>query len=80
MKYVTYYNSILGGIQDVVFHDDKESAVKFYRKYARRYFDGLTLPKKTTVPTACGFAHRMFGVMASRSFKKEHPEYFKESV
>lgn len=80
MKYVTYYSSILGGIQDVVFHDNKESAVKYYRKYAHWYFQGLTLPKKTTVPTACGFAHRMFGVMSSRRFKKEYPECFKESA
>lgn len=80
MKYVTYYDSLLGGIQDVVFHDDKKSAVNYYRKYARCYFDGLTLPKKTTVPTACGFVHRMFVVMSSRSFKRNNPEYFKESV
>ena len=74
MKYVTYYNSILGGIQDVKIHSDKESAVRFYRRSAHLYFTGLTLPKKTTVPTACGFVHRMFVVQSLRQFKKEHPE------
>ena len=80
MKYVTYYDSFLGGMQDVVFHNDKESAVKYYRKHARCYFEGLVLPKTTKVPTACGYPHRMFGVMSERRFKKEYPEYFKEKA
>ena len=75
MKYVTYYDSLLGGIQDVVFHSDKESAAKYYRKYAHCYFEGLVLPKTTRVPTACGYPHRMVGVMSERRFKKEYPEY-----
>lgn len=75
MSYVTCYDSFLGGLTDVVFHEDKESAIKFYRRNAKYYFLGLTLPKKTDVPTACGFPHRMFMVMSIRKFKKEYPEY-----
>lgn len=66
----------MGGLSDVEFHDKKDDAVKFYRKAAHSYFDNLRLPTKTTTPTACGFAHRYFGVMSLRKFKKDFPEYF----
>ena len=75
MKYVTYYGSINGGLSDVEFHDNKDDAVKFYRKYAHHYFYGLKLLAKTTPPTACGFAHRVFGVMSIRMFRKRFPEW-----
>ena len=77
MKYVTYYYSIMGGLSDVEFHGGKDDAVKFYRRVAHYYFDNLRLPVKTTPPTACGYPHRMFGVMSLVKFKKEFPEYFK---
>ena len=67
--------SILGGLTDVVFHDSKDDAVKFYRRKAYSYFDGLILPKKTDVPNACGFSHRQFMVMSIRKFKRFFPEY-----
>lgn len=75
MRYVTYYSTLLGGLSDVEFHDSKEDAVKFYRKNAHYYFDGLRLPSKTTPPTACGFPHRMFGVMSIRMFHQRFPEW-----
>ena len=75
MKYVTYYYSFLGGLTDVDVHPDKESAVKFYRREAKRYFDGLQLPSKTVPPTACGFTHRRFGIMSIRAFRKVFPEW-----
>lgn len=38
MRYVTCYDSFLGGLIGVVFHDSKEEAVKSYRKEAKYYF------------------------------------------
>lgn len=75
MKYVTYYNSILGGLTDVDVHPDKETAVRFYRREAHCYFNDLRLPAKTTPPTACGFFHRQFGVMSIRAFRKNFPKW-----
>ena len=75
MRYVTYYNSIMGGLADVDVHPDKESAVRYYRRAAHGYFDGLQLPSKTVTPTACGFAHRCFGVMSLKLFHKNFPEW-----
>jgi hypothetical protein len=74
MRYVTYYYSMIYGIADVVVHADKETAINFYRKNAKRYFD-VRLPRKTTVPTACGFAHRKFGLMSVRMFNSRFPAY-----
>ena len=74
MKYVTYYYSFLGGLSDVTVHQDKDSAVRFYRMEARRYFD-VRLPRKTETPTACGFVHRRFCVVSMRLFRKNFPEW-----
>lgn len=75
MRYVTFYDSFLGGLTDVVFHYSKDDAVKFYRREANYYFNNLRLPKKIDVPAACGFPHRFFKVLSIREFKKEYPEY-----
>lgn len=75
MRYVTCYDSFLGGLTDVEFHEDKETAIKFYRREAKYYFHELRLPKKTDVPNACGFPHRMFMVMSIKKFKSMYPEY-----
>ena len=75
MRYVTYYYTFLSGLQDVKVHNNKDEAVKFYRKEAYRYFYNLRLPAKTTTPTACGFTHRMFAVMSIRMFRKRFPEW-----
>ena len=69
MKYVTFYYSFLSGLADVKMHNDKDTAVAFYRQNAKHYFD-VRLPRKTVVPTACGFVHRWFGVMSIREFNK----------
>jgi hypothetical protein len=74
MRYVTYYYSVISGLADVVFHEDKETAINFYRKNAKRYFD-VRLPRKTNVPTACGFFHRRLGLMSIRMFNSRFPEW-----
>lgn len=75
MRYVTFYETFFGGISDITVHKDKATAVKFYRKEAPTYFNGLLrLPKTIVPPTACGFPHRNFSVMSMRKFKAEYPE------
>lgn len=74
MRYVTYYHSLLGGLTDVTVHPDKDSAVRFYRREAKHYFD-VRLPSKTKTPSSCGFFHRQFGVMSIRRFRKVFPEW-----
>ena len=32
MRYMTYYNTIMGGLSDVKVYDNKDDAVKFYHK------------------------------------------------
>ena len=69
MRYVTFYYSFLNGLSDVDFHNDKDSAIAFYRRNAKHYFN-VRLPRKTVVPTACGFPHRQFCVASIRAFNK----------
>ena len=69
MRYVTFYYSFLGGLDDAEIHENKEAAIAFYRQNAKRYFD-VRLPRKTVVPTACGFPHRQFCVASIRAFNK----------
>lgn len=75
MRYVTYYDTLRGGLADVRVHSDRKRAVDFYRREAPHYFYGLRIPRKTTVPTACGFPYRLFGVMSIRLFRKNFPEW-----
>jgi hypothetical protein len=65
----------MGGLCDVEFHKDKESAIKFYLREARYYFREIRMPKKIDVPNACGFPHRQFMVMSIRKFKELYPKY-----
>ena len=75
MRHVTYYYTFLAGLTGVDVHPDRKSAVRFYRREAMRYFPCVQLPRKTTTPTACGFACRRFGVMSIRLFRKNFPEW-----
>ena len=75
MRYVTCYESFLSGLADVVFHDNKDDAVKFYRREANCYFNNLRLPKKIDAPAVCGFPHRKFMVLSIRRFKQLFPGY-----
>ena len=80
MRYVTYLDTYRGGLADVHVHPNRKSAVEFYRREAPYYFYGLRIPRKTTVPTACGFPYRLFGVMSIRLFRKNFPEWKGEKV
>lgn len=79
MRYITCYDSFLGGLTDVVFHEDKESAIKFYRRGAKYYFPGIVMPVKIKTPNACGFPHRQFRIMSAKRFNNLYPEYKGES-
>jgi hypothetical protein len=80
MRYVTCYDSFLGGLTDVMFHEDKESAIEFYRRGARYFFPGIRIPTKIKTPNACGFIHRQFRIMSIKKFKKMYPEYQRDFI
>ena len=75
MRYVTCYDSVMGGLCDVEFHKDKESAIKFYLKESRYYFPEIRMPKEIKTPNACGYLHRMFRIMSVKKFNSLYPEY-----
>lgn len=75
MRYVTCYDSFMGGLCDVEFHKDKETAIKFYLKEARYYFPEIRMPKGIKTPNACGFPHRQFMIMSIKKFNSLYPDY-----
>lgn len=44
MRYVTYYDTLRGGLADVRVHSDRKRAIDFYRREAPHYFYGLRIP------------------------------------
>jgi hypothetical protein len=65
----------MGGLSDVEFHNDKESAIKFYLREARYYYPEIRMPKEIKTPNACGFPHRKFMIMSIKKFNSLYPEY-----
>jgi len=78
VKYVTFYWSIMGGVQHVEKFATEADALRNFRANYRSYFDlsGRFLPRKT--PCAYGFPHRKYYCMSIRDFKKNFPEESKK--
>jgi hypothetical protein len=74
MRYVTFYHDIFRGTRDVVVHQDKPTALRYFRRHYRDYFqiNGPFCPP--TLPASYGYAHRRFYGMSIRAFNK----YWKE--
>lgn len=70
MRYVTFYYSIMGGIQDVEYHSDMPTALQYFKKHYRDYFQ-LNVPfRPTKLPASYGFFHRRFMGMSIRAYNK----------
>lgn len=69
-KWVTYYWSILGGVQDLEVHPDRESATKDFQRRHRNYFE-LNTPFKAKLPCRYGFWHRGFFGETKRNYERQ---------
>lgn len=71
-KWVTFYWSMLGGVEDVVEHSDKETARNYFLKHCFRYFQKTPFFDKKSVklPYSYGFAHRKYYAMTKNSYQK----------
>lgn len=71
MRYVTFYWSILRGVEDLEVHKDKDTATRFYRRNCRLYFQNNTIDTRSVqLPFRYGFAHRAFFGMSIRQYNK----------
>ena len=69
MKWVTYYDSILGGVRDVTVHKDRETATRYFNSHYRDYFE-INTPFKAKLPCQYGFYHRAFYGVSKKTFEK----------
>lgn len=69
MKWVTCHWSIMGGVQDVVVHKDKDTATKYFKTHYRYYFS-VAGTFKVDLPCTYGYAHRKFIGMSKAKFEK----------
>ena len=69
MKWVTYYDSIMGGVQDVVVHDDRDSATRYFKRHYKDYFE-LNTPFNVKLPCKYGFYHRAFYGVTKKAYEE----------
>ena len=69
MKWVTYYDSILGGVQDVTVHKDRETATQYFKRHYKDYFE-VNTPFNVRLPCKYGFYHRAFYGVSKKAFEK----------
>lgn len=69
-KWVTFYYSIVGGVQDVTEHKDKASAEEYFIQNHRKYFAVNSDLEKTKLPMSYGYPHRKFYVMTKNRYEK----------
>ena len=71
MRWVTYYYSVLRGIEDFEIHKDKKTATRYFNKHFKDYFQ-VNTPFSANLPCTYGFVHRMFVGESIRSFNISH--------
>lgn len=73
-KWVTFYWSMIQGVQNLVEHKDQETAREYFLKHCFKYFDGFKKPpdfdRNFELPYSYGFPHRRFYGMTRYKFHK----------
>ncbi len=72
MRYVTFYYDMLHQqAYDLEIHADKETALKFFNKNCKKYFELNTGWKADKLPASYGYSMRRFVGMSAKAFRKE---------
>ena len=76
MRWVTFYYSILGGVQNLEYHKDMPTALAYFRRHYQDFF-AISAPfRPTKLPASYGFPHRKYMGMSIRNYNK----YWKEAA
>lgn len=71
-RWVTfYYNLLLDHVSDLRIHEDRETALKYFKKHCNDYFELNTHFKADKLPAVYGFAWRKYCGISAIQFKKE---------
>lgn len=72
MRWVTFYYDLLGNkVFDLKAHSDKESALKYFNKQCKKYFQLNSQFKADNLPATYGYPHRKYCGISAKAFKKE---------
>jgi len=75
-KWVTFHYSFLHGVQDLVEHENREKATRYFQRNYRNYFE-LAGPFKAKLPCTYGYPHRKFCGMSKAMFNKTYGKNLK---
>lgn len=70
-KWVTFHDSIMGGVQGLKIHNSKEEATQYFKNNYRNYFE-LSSKVEVKLPMTYGYPHRKFVGMSKQSFEKKY--------
>ena len=70
-KWVTFYEDMFNGISDLVVHENKEVATKYFQKNYRNYFQ-LSSKVNIELPMSYGYPTRKFKGMTKSMFEKNY--------
>ena len=72
MRWVTYYEHVMmgGKVADIVIHNDKESATKYFKSHCRDYFQINPHNIKVTLPISYRIGFRSFNGVSLLTFKR----------
>lgn len=74
MRYVTFYYSFLGGVQYLEYHQDMPTALAYFRRHYRDFFEISSPFRPNRLPASYGFPHRRFMGMSIRAYNKHWKE------
>lgn len=70
MRYVTFYWDVFSGVRDKVLHPDMPTALKYFRRHHKDYFQ-LNVPfNPPKLPASYGYGHRRYFGMSIRQYNK----------
>ena len=71
-RWVTYYHDhIRNVVCDITVHDTKETALRYFNRNCRNYFEINTDFKAKTLPASYGFPFRKYCGISAVAFKKQ---------
>jgi len=72
VRYVTFYYDMINRTAcDLEIHADKETALRFFNKNCKRYFELSTGWKADKLPASYGYPMRKFFGMSAIAFRKK---------
>ena len=72
MRWVTFhYNALTNNVSALKVHEDKETALKYFNKTMKDFFEINTNFKAKELPATYGYALRKYCGISARAFKKK---------